>query len=343
MKQTPGPHTRFRLPSHYVGKIIAGEQDVRSLGKEWHWSDLHVHTSCSNDVLPVPSSDPVRMYERACELGLTYVSFTDHDTMAAYDRVGWEREGLVPGVEIRILDRKRVGHTVHVNVYLLDRPLFLEAMEIAHEKCDLECFLAFLRENDLPHTYNHPFWFEAGEEPSLSAVPDIARMFPVLEYNRGRVLSLNRLTMGLAERYAKGVVCCSDTHTQEGLGTARTCARGETFRQYFDNIRRGEAYLLTRDLTVPGLIDEVNEWIRQIFSPDLGAPEGNILEASLGVKHLNWLVHSLRDGLLASNPWLRRRVERILQSVSNSGVIQELYVNSQDTRALKIQHFLEAA
>ncbi len=343
MKQATGPNTRFRLPTNYIEKIITGEGDVRCLGKGWYWSDLHVHTSCSSDVLPVSSSDPLRMYERARELGLAYVSFTDHDTMAAYDRLGWEREGLVPGAEIRILDRKRVGHTVHVNVYLLDMPLFLEAEEIARKKCDLEYFLQFLNENDLPHTYNHPFWFEAGEEPTLSAVPEIARLFPVLEYNRGRVLPLNRLTLGLAERYAKGIVCCSDTHTQEGMGTARTCARGETFREYFDSIRDGEAYLLTRDLTVPGLIDEVNEWIHQIFGPDLDEPAGDILEASLGVKHLNWLLHSLRGGVLASNPWLRPRVERFFQAVSSSGVIQELYVNAQESRAQRIQHFLEAA
>lgn len=343
MKQATGPDSRFRLPTRYIGKIIAGEEEVRSMGEGWRWSDLHVHTWCSNDVLPVPSSDPVRMYERARELGLAYVSFTDHDTMDAYDRVGWEREGLVPGAEIRILDRERVGHTVHVNVYLLDRPLFEEAVAIARKKCDLEFFLGFLRENDLPHTYNHPFWFEAGEEPRISAVPEVARMFPVLEYNRGRVLPLNRLTLGLAERYAKGVVCCSDTHTMEGLGTARTCARGESFREYFDNVRRGRAYLLTRDLTVPGLIDEVNEWIRQLFSHELEAPAGEVLEAGLGVKHLNWLVNSVRDGLLCSNPWLRRRVERFLRTVSNSGVIQEIYVNAQSTRAVKIQRFLEAA
>jgi len=338
-----GPSSESVGTTGYDRKILTQEAARRREAEGWHWADLHVHTFFSEDVLPVPSSDPACMLQRARALGLRYVSFTDHDTMDAYDRVGWHREGLVPGVEMRIRDRRRVGHTIHVNVYLLDRRQFLEAREIAHQQEDLERFLDYLRANNLPHTYNHPFWFEAGEEPNVSAVPRVARLFPVLEYNRGRVLPLNRLTLGMAERYGKGVVCNSDTHTLEGLGTARTCARGDTFREFFGNVRRGDAFLLTRDLTVPHLIEEVNEWIRQIFGHDLREGAPGALEAGLNVKHLNWLVRSLREGVLAERPWLRRRVERLLQTVSNSGVIQQFYVNAESARAEQIHRTLAAA
>jgi len=58
---------------------------------------------------------------------------------------------------------------------------------------------------------------------------------------------------------------------------------------------------------------------------------------------LHGLLHSLRGGVLASIPWLRRPVERFFLAVSSPGVIQKLYVNAQESRVEKIQHFPEAA
>ena len=39
------------------------------------------------------------------------------------------------------------------------------------EAQDLELLLTYLNDNDLPYTYNHPFWFEFGEQPNLKMVP----------------------------------------------------------------------------------------------------------------------------------------------------------------------------
>lgn len=64
--------------------------------------DLHVHSSCSYDVPPVQTMHPAVLFEKAKSQGLDYVTFTDHDTIKAYDLLGWDREGLVPGVEISI-------------------------------------------------------------------------------------------------------------------------------------------------------------------------------------------------------------------------------------------------
>jgi predicted metal-dependent phosphoesterase TrpH len=91
------------------------------LADGWQAADLHVHTLHSYDVIPTRQVDPLVMYLKARRAGMAYVAFTDHDTMAAYDQIGWTREGLVPAVEVKILDARNVGHTIHVNVYTLDR------------------------------------------------------------------------------------------------------------------------------------------------------------------------------------------------------------------------------
>ena len=51
-------------------------------------ADLHVHTLPSYDVIPTRQVEPRFLYLKARRLGMTYVAFTDHDTMAAYDQIG---------------------------------------------------------------------------------------------------------------------------------------------------------------------------------------------------------------------------------------------------------------
>ncbi len=118
-------------------KLISLGKIPELLKEGWHQADLHVHTYYSHDVLPSKFLDPIVLYEKARKRGMKYITFTDHDNMDAYDRVGWTREGLVPGVEIKIKDVKNVGHSIHVNVYELNKLQFKELMEIAKIKQDI--------------------------------------------------------------------------------------------------------------------------------------------------------------------------------------------------------------
>jgi predicted metal-dependent phosphoesterase TrpH len=147
------------LPGYaYEPKFCSREQAEELMHNGWGAIDLHVHTWCSYDVLPLKNLDPLALYEKARQKGFRLVTFTDHDTMDAYDRVGWTREGIVPGVEIKILDPERVGHTLHINVYELNKKQFLELEEIAVKDQNLETFIDYLRDNDLCYVYNHPFF-----------------------------------------------------------------------------------------------------------------------------------------------------------------------------------------
>ncbi len=317
-------------------KVFVDGQHPADLSKDLKGADLHVHTYYSEDVLPSPSNDPIRLYEEARRRGLQFVSFTDHATMDAYDRVGWEREGLVPGVELSILDRRNVGHTIHVNVYLLDRGQFRALQELASRKRDLETFLAFLSSERLPHTYNHPFWFERGEKPNFTAVLEVAKLFPVLEYNRGRTRSLNRLALALAGHYGKGIVACSDSHTGRTLGSVRTYAQGETFQEYFENVRAGRSWILAQDMTIRGLVEEVNEWIGQFFARSPSRAGSDPVPAGLGPKSFGWLLGLRGRGGLIGDNLVWRLFKRLLYALPNSAVIQSLYVRSQETLALRV-------
>jgi predicted metal-dependent phosphoesterase TrpH len=323
-------------PASYFEKILTPQRAAWVEQENWYASDLHVHSFCSGDVLPAPENDPLRLYEEGRRRGLKYITVTDHDTMDAYDRLGWEREGLVPGVEFKILDKQEVGHTIHVNVYLLDKHQFGELDGIARRENSLDRFLAFLQENDLPHVYNHPFWFEEGERPNPEGVIRTAKRFPVLEYNRGRIRSLNLLALALAEEYETGIVASSDSHTAENMGIARTYAKGDTFREYFSRIAEGNAYILPLDMTLPRLVEESNQWIELILGVDQMTYGEQIAAFDMNVKPLDWILRSMAGDGLMSKPWFRRTLRRLLRAGSDAGVIQSFYIRGQDTVASRI-------
>jgi len=97
----------------------------------WRAADLHVHTSCSADVIKADAMHPEALYLKAGKLGMVFITFTDHDTMAAFDILGPQRNGLVSGVEIKIRDMDVLGHTIHINVFGLDKDQFLMLEETA--------------------------------------------------------------------------------------------------------------------------------------------------------------------------------------------------------------------
>jgi predicted metal-dependent phosphoesterase TrpH len=143
-------------------------------------SGSDVHSSCSYDVPPVQTMHPAVLFEKAKSQCLNYVTFTDHDTVKAYDLLGWDKEGSVPGVEISIKDAEHIGHTSHVNVFELDTEEFNELELIVNQEHDFKSFISYLRIHDLPHMYNHPFWFAIGDRPNLWAIPELITQFPVL-------------------------------------------------------------------------------------------------------------------------------------------------------------------
>ncbi len=304
--------------------ILSLEEAEELKQQGWRTADLHVHTFCSSDVLPARLLHPKALYRRAKAVGLNFVTFTDHDTMKAYELLDRGIEGLVTGVEIRVHDPEMVGHTIHVNVYDLDFDQFKELKVIAKAE-DLNGFLAYLRRNDLPHVYNHPLWFEPGERPNLSAVPKLARLFPVLEYNMHRIDRKNQLVMEMARKFNRGLVAATDTHSGM-VGKIYTIAKGETFREFFRNIKKGNSYIVVRDLTREDLVEEINAWIGLVFSLETaaGAPG-----CSTGISYLDKVIHALTSETLRDFPRLYSYAMRLAYRLSNSGLPAALYLRSE--------------
>lgn len=318
--------------------IISQEEAAELAEGGWSSADLHVHTLFSYDVLPAPPLHPEALYKKAKKMGMGFVTFTDHDSMRAHQVLG-EKEGLVTGVEMRIKDQELVGHTVHVNVYDLNEEEFSELDAIRTDEGDLRAFVDYLRRKGLPFTYNHPFWFEPDERPNLRAIPEIVKLFPVVEYNMHRIEKKNELAMAMAKRYDKGLVAVTDTHSGM-IGKVYTLAKGDTFREYFRNIAEGRSYIVASDLTMQDLIDEVNAWIELIFNLDVAKLD--ISEFSTGFSHLDRLVRALASERLRGCPRVYRRLERLTYRISNSGIPATLYLRMENSIVPQIEDFMMA-
>lgn len=322
---------------NYQDKLITPERAAELMEEGWKRADLHVHSTCSFDVLPASELRPENLYERSLELGMDFVTFTDHNTVDAYEIMGWDREKLVPGVEISIYDEEFAGHSLHVNVFELDREEFLELIEIAHVECDLKNFVRYLKRHRLPFIYNHPFWFEFHKESNPSAVPRLAKLFPVLEYNMNELRQKNETTIALAEKFRKGIVSTSDTHTGQ-LGKVYTLAKGDTFREFFRNIEKGQSYIVPEDLTREFLIEEMNVWIDLIFEK---SPKNNIKSFLTGIKSLDTMVRISRSTLLSSSPKLNKTAMNLFCMISNTGLPASFYLYSEENLVKEIEKQIE--
>jgi len=323
-------------------RILTAEEGKNLVAEGWGAADLHVHTLHSHDVIPTRLVDPLTLYRKARRLGMTYVVLTDHDSMSGYDQIGWTREGLVPAVEVKVLDPKRVGHTIHINVYTLDRGQFREILSIARTARDIERLVGYLESEHLPFIFNHPFWHEPGETPNLQAVLDVAGLFPVLEYNMGRIQRINGQALRLAAKKGKGIAAGTDSHVGN-IGRAFTVARGATFREFFDEIRSGRARIVPADLTLAHLKEETAIRLRHLFDKSswlypkesLAIDTGNaILDAIIGRRaKADPGAPGLADKLLSS----------FLRALSRSGLPGRLYLRGQQNLADEIGDLLGKA
>ncbi|MDM3871131.1 PHP domain-containing protein [Porticoccus sp. W117] len=77
--------------------------------------DLHCHSTASDGSLT-----PDELVQRAHENGVTHLSITDHDTVAAYKQIDWKAcpLTLIPGIEISSTWSKRGVHIVGLGIDL---------------------------------------------------------------------------------------------------------------------------------------------------------------------------------------------------------------------------------
>lgn len=318
-----------------IKKVPSSEKAMELADEGWQRADLHVHTSCSYDVPKNSAVNPQKLFEKAMSKNMDYVTFTDHDTVKAFDMLGWKKEKLISGVELSVTDMFNVGHTVHINVFELDREQFRDMHSIATKQQDIFTLIDFMNDNDLLYMYNHPFWFAMGEKPNLLAVPELAKHFPVIEYNMQDLKQKNLFAMVLAHSFGKGMAVTTDSHTG-GIGSVYTMAKGDDFREYFNNIIKGNYYLIMDQPIWKHITQELSAWIELVFSMDRQA----VTEFSTGVSLVDRVVKVVSSNTFADHPNVNRFTMRSIQKLSTSGLPFFLYMLSKRSQISEIERIM---
>jgi len=322
--------------SLYRPGIISRARSLDLIRQGWLAADLHVHTFYSYDVAPTAEMDPLRLYQKAKARGLSFVSFTDHDTMEAYDRIGWTRDDVITGVEVKILDRQRVGHTVHVNVYLLNKKQFSIIEQITQQAQNIQLLVEYLKSENLPFVFNHPFWHEPGEKFSAEAVLEIVDLFPVLEYNMGRIKKLNRLMLQLAELKNKGIVAGTDSHTGD-IGRIFTLSPGRSPREFFDSVERGHSFLVTEDLNFIKIRQEILKRLEMLADTRKWVMGKKRLKMEAGHVLVDEIVQILTEGAGRTQRLKKILVKYMARLVSQIGLPALIYLGNQKRLAGRLE------
>ncbi len=329
------------MEAKHIGSMLTVDSERSLRQKGFLSADLHVHSIYSHDVLMVPECHPESLYRKARQQNLDYITITDHDTMDAYDAIGWERERLVTGSEISLLDPIRVGHTLHINVFTLKKNQFLELIRIARQDRNLETFIDYLRDQNLPYVFNHPFWFEQGEHPSYQAIEEIVELFPVVEYNMKRVRKKNLLALWLAAKYNKGIIASTDTHIGK-IGQSYTMSQGYTFTEFFQNIQNKKSWIAPQDLNLTNLNSEILGWIDLLFAYENVLGERTRFTGIHVVdRSIRFLAERSMGKANTDNSWLCDLLETVLRKIAHTGFFSSLYLYQQNHHACSIQKLLE--
>ena len=316
----------------YSSKIISHEYAQHLIHHGWRAADLHVHSNCSFDIRNNPRLSPKKLYEKSMREGIDFISFTDHDTIGAYVQLDCNLPGLVYGVEIEVDDTYTIGHKLHMNVYDIDQLHFDSLMRIAKQGNTFDV-VRYCQQRGLPYSYSHPINTAPWERLNVEGICDLMWNFPVLEYNMNLIPEMNDLTIRIAEALGKGVMTATDSHWGE-IGKCYTLAKGDTFREFFDNVAQGDAYLVVKDLDERG----VNRLLLSYLQAHASGEAAKRGEYSSGFELVDKLLKRSRKG---ANPAVRLPILIILSAIASSRTMARKYLQAERQKVERIKQELQ--
>lgn len=181
-------------------------------------------------------SEPQAVYEQLKRAGMDLVTVTDHDSIGA---AGSLRRYPDFFLSQEVTCRMPGGTEVHVGVYNIEEH---HHVEIQRRRNDLPRLLAYLHEEDLFFTLNHPFSRLTGRRD----VEDLGwfdRWFPAFEVVNGHIFEANNcLAREAAQLAGKHGTAGSDADTLLSLGSAYTEVSGARDREEFiAGLKRGKS------------------------------------------------------------------------------------------------------
>lgn len=339
------------MTHNYLGKnILIDEKQAILLQKQGFLAmDPHCHTSFSYDVPDVLETSPKSVIKAQKDKGLIPV-ITDHDTLKGYLAARKIDKKIISGVEIsikpekaKLLDYKKI-HTLHINVFGLTKEQCEILENIAIIDKDLDLFVQFLKDEDLEWAYNHPFWHQNHEKFVWKAIPGLAKnYFDVIEMNASMPKSMNDLALHIAQRFNKGVVASSDSHTGKP-GAGYVLAEGKNFRDFWSNIKQGEMQVVRGDMNAITAVKEASYMISNIFRSNINPSPEQSFKSSIGIRPVDSIATAVTSGRLKNTFIIKKALQMTVQTLNYSAgpvLAWELYLRRNNAFADKVRKRIE--
>ena len=205
--------------------------------------DLHVHSiasgMCNTPILDrlcrESYNDPVEIYTRLKQLGMSLATITDHDSIDGAEVLRRHPDFFLSE---EVTCRMPSGTELHVGVYDISE---CDHMEIQRRRGDFIALLMYLTERKLFFSVNHVFSGLTGRRDQEDFLW-FASYFPAFETRNGQMTSrANESAARLAARFGKIAIAGSDSHAMAGIGQTYTEVLGaRTKEDFFAGLRAGQ-------------------------------------------------------------------------------------------------------
>lgn len=217
--------------------------------------DMHVHTCFSTEELDLGvmkitvnmAGDPVSMYKKAKDLGMDFVTFTDHNTIDGclylLEKMP-HLDDFVISEEITTFDPK-YKFVIHVNAYNITKS---QHRRITTLREDFPKLINYLKQQNILYSYNHPYWHRYYDYISTMPKPmqrvyELAKNFKVIEAsNSFRLKKQNQMAKDMAQTLKLGTIAGSDCHG-ESVGRAYTLAKANNVKEFLKEVRAGRTLI----------------------------------------------------------------------------------------------------
>jgi hypothetical protein len=304
----------------YKHNIISDEYGKELIKNGYFAIDPHCHSSYSFDVPDVKETNPESIMKLQKSRGLKPI-ITDHDTLNGYNYLKDKGHKIIPAVELTFKPRiarritfDRPLQTLHINIFRPNNHDLLMLKDISIDG-DLDELVKYLRQNDLDWMYNHPFYHEKKEKLNWRAIPGLAKeYFDVVELNSLYSKSLNDINQRIAEKLDKGIVASSDSHTGNP-GRGYVIAEGKNFKDFWENVKDGNSYVVRREFGTWGIVHEVSSMVNQAFNANIRARRERKYTPSTGFEPFDMIARSVTSGKLKNRFIAKKAIQMMIQSI----------------------------
>src|ERR1700686_1297516 len=205
---------------------------------------------------------PEDVYRIAKERGMSFVTLTDHDSIdgALYLlNKHPDLKDFVIGEEVETYFPE-TGQRIHVGVWGLNAP---QHREIQNGRAHIGDVFPYMKSQGAPFGVNHLFQNYRMKNVGTRYIAELIEMFDVFEVLNGAMASFHNKMVQQLVAMVQGhgrhvsMVGGSDAHTLKHVAKVHTVSKGETWREFLENVRAGNSFAWGAEMRFRELVADI--------------------------------------------------------------------------------------